>query len=95
MFLIKFQEYFEKSVRVPAVFLTSGCGRKGPMNSGLSVLPSFCPSVILSGSFPGIGSLVFPETQHDFRVPYGVVGDRSEFLEKKNFAPKMGKMGQN
>ena len=42
---------------------TPGCGRKGPMNQGLSarlsVFLSFCLSVLLSGSFLGIGSLLF------------------------------------
>ena len=34
-------------------------GQKYPMNQGLFILPSYCPSVLLSGSFLGIGSLFF------------------------------------
>ena len=64
------------------------------MNEGLSVLPSFCPSVLLSGSFLGIGSLVFSETQHGVRGPCVVVRDGARFSEKNLFAQKVGKMGQ-
>ena len=68
------------------------------MNPGLSVLPSFCPSVLPSGSFLGIGSLVFPETQHGVRGACGVASDRAGFLGEKNFCPKNGenvsKIGQ-
>ena len=53
-----------------------------------------CLSVLLSGSFFTIGSLVFSETQHSVRGPCVVVGDRAGFFEKIFFAPKMGKMGQ-
>ena len=42
------------------------------MNLGLSVLPS--------GSFLGIGSLVFSETEHGVRGPC-VVRDRARFFE--------------
>ena len=42
-----------------------------------SVHPSFRPTV-RSGSFLGIGSLVFSETQHGVRGPCGVVIDRAE-----------------
>ena len=74
-------------------FWTVGPGQKCPMNWGLSVLPSFPPSLLLSGSFLGIGSLVFSETQHDVRGPC-VVRDRVAFFEKNIFSQKMGKMGQ-
>ena len=56
-----------------------------------SALPSFRPSV---GSFLGIGSLVFSETQHSVRWPCLVVRDRAGFFLKNLFAQKMGKMGQ-
>ena len=49
--------------------------------------------MFLSGSFLGIGSLVFCETQHGFRGPCGVLRHKTGFLERKNFALKMGKMG--
>ena len=52
------------------------------------------PSVFPSGSFLGIGSLVFSETQHGVRGPCLVVRDRARFFRKNLFAPKMGKMGQ-
>ena len=58
-----------------------------------SVFPSFHHSVLLSGSFLGIGKLVFSETQHGVRGLCVVVRDRGRFF-KKFFVPKMGKMGQ-
>ena len=71
---------------------------KGPMNQGLStcpsVLPFFCPSVVLSKSILGISSLVFPETQHSVRGPCVVVRGRAGLFEGKCFVPKMGKVGQ-
>lgn len=54
-----------------------------------SVLPSFCQRSLLR-----IGPLVFPETQYGIRDPCIVVRDIAGFLEKKNFAPKMWKIGQ-
>ena len=54
-----------------------------------SVSPSFHPSVFLFGSFLGIGSLVFSETQHGFRGPCIVVRERAGL-----FVPKKGKIGQ-
>ena len=39
-----------------------------------------CPSVLLSESFPGIGSLVFSETQHGVRGPCVAVRDRARFF---------------
>ena len=51
-----------------------------------SVRPYFCPSVLPSGSFLGIGSLFFSETQHGIREPC-VVRDRDGFFEKKIFLP--------
>ena len=59
-----------------------------------SILPSFCPSVFLSRSFLGIGSLVFLETYHGVRGPCLVLRDRARIFLKNLFAPKMGKMGQ-
>ena len=55
------------------------------MKWGLSILPS--------GSFLGIGSLVFSESQHGVN-PCLVVRDRAGFFLKNLFAPKMRKMGQ-
>ena len=57
-----------------------------------SVRLSYRPSILPSGSFLGIGSLVFSET-HVVRGPCVVVRDRDEFFEKR-FAPKMGKIAQ-
>ena len=57
-----------------------------------SVLPPFCPSVLLSRSFLGIGSLFFSETQHDVRGPCLVVCDCWIFL-KKSFCSKNGENG--
>ena len=56
-------------------YWTPGCGQKGPMNLGLSIVPS--------GSFLRTGTLVFPETQHGLRGSCGVVCDRAGFLGKK------------
>ena len=56
----------------------------------LSVLPYFHLSVLPSGSFLGIGSLVFSETQHGVWGPCLVVRDRAGFFFKNLFAPKMG-----
>ena len=54
--------------------LTPGCSRTGPIyEQSLSVL--------LSGGFLGIGSLVFSGTQHGVRGPCGVVHDRAKFFE--------------
>ena len=63
------------------------CGQKGPMNQ-LSVLLSFCPSFLPSGSFLGIGSLIFSETQPGIRGTCAVHG-RARFFEKIIFATKM------
>ena len=52
------------------------------------------PSVLLSGHFLGIGSLVFSETQHGVRGPCVVVRERARMFEKHFFAQNMGKMGQ-
>ena len=59
------------------------------------ILSSFCPSVLLSASFLGIGSLVFSETQHGVRGPCLVVHDRSGFFSKKIFVPKLGEWAKN
>ena len=69
-----------------------GHGWKGPVNWGLSVLPSFCPFVPLSRSFLGIGSLVFSESQDGVRGPCVVVHD-SQIFCKKIFCPKNGVNG--
>ena len=45
------------------------------------------PFVLLSGSFLGIGSLVFSETQHGVRGPCAVRG-RARSFEKKSFCHK-------
>ena len=58
------------------------------MNYGLFGRPSVC----LSGSFLGIVSLVFSETQHGFRGPWDIVLDRAGFFEKK-LCPKNGENG--
>ena len=50
-------------------------------------------SVRPSGSFLGIGSLVFSETQHGVRGPCLVVRDRAGFFLKKSFCPKNGENG--
>ena len=54
----------------------------------------FFNSVLLSGSFLDIGSLVFSETQRGVRDPCVVVRGGARFFEKNLFAQKMGKMGQ-
>ena len=64
-----------------------------PCSKGSYELGSVHPSVLLSGSFFGIHSLVFSKTQHGVRGPC-VVHDRVRFFEKNLFAQKMGKMGQ-
>ena len=55
----------------------------------LSVFVSFHLSVCLSGSFLGIDSLVFSETQHSVRGLW-VVHDRAGFFLKEIFVPKVG-----
>ena len=60
-----------------------------------SVLQSFSPSILLSGSFLGIGSLVFSESLDGVRGPCGVVHDRARFLGINFFAPKRGKWAKN
>ena len=67
--------------------LTPGCSRTGPIyEQSLSVL--------LSGGFLGIGSLVFSGTQYGVRSPCGVVHDKAWFYENNILSPKMGKIGQ-
>ena len=58
-----------------------------------SIFPSFSLSTLLSGSFLGIGLLVFSETQHGVRGPCLVVRDRAGFFLKKSFCPKNGENG--
>ena len=78
-----------QSLLNPRLGSTSGLGRRGLMNLGLSIcLLFFRLSVFQSGSFLVIGSLVFSETQHGFRGPYGVVRDSQIFEE--NYLTKNG-----
>ena len=78
-----------QSLLNPRLGSTSGWGRRGLMNLGLSIcLLFFRLSVFQSGSFLVIGSLVFSETQHGFRGPYGVVRDSQIFEE--NYLTKNG-----
>ena len=58
----------------------------------IRVCPSFCPSVLPSESFLGIGSLVFSETQHGVRGQC-VVRDRAGFFF--NLSQKWGKWSKN
>ena len=52
----------------------------------LSILPSFCPSFLLSGSF--LGDSFFSETEHVVRGPCSFVPRGARFFEKKNFISK-------
>ena len=61
----------------------------------LSFFLSFRPSVLLSRSFLGIGSLVFSETQHDVKCPCSVVCDKVGFLGENNLPQKWGKWAKN
>ena len=54
-------------------YWTPGHGQKGPIYE--QVLP-----VLLSGSFLGIGCLVFSRTQNGLRGPCGIVLDRAGFF---------------
>ena len=65
------------------IYWTPGFDWKGPMNKGLSIYLF----VLLSGSFLGIGSLVFRGTQYVVRGPYDVVHD-SQIFWKKYFWPR-------
>ena len=63
-------------------------------------LESVCPSVLLSGSFLRIGSLVFSETQQGVRGLCVVVHDGAGFFFKNFFlsqnwenGPKIGFLG--
>ena len=51
------------------------------------------PSVLLSGSFLGIGSLIFFETLHGFKGLCAVVRDSRIFFFFNYFCPKSGKNG--
>ena len=55
---------------------------------------SFCLYVLPSGSFHGIGSWVFPETQHGVMGPFLLCVTGPDFFKKNLFVPKMGKVGQ-
>ena len=65
--------------------LLSSYDQKGSYELG-----SVSPSILLSKSFLGIGSLVFSKTQHSVRGPCVVVRGRAGFFEKKYFCPKNG-----
>ena len=52
-------------------------------------------SVFQSGSFLGIGSLVFSKTQHSVRGPCLVVRDRADFLKILFLPQKWGKWAKN
>ena len=54
----------------------------------IRVCPSLCPSILPSGRFLGIGSLVFSDTQHGVRGP--CCAWQSQIFWKKNFCPKNG-----
>ena len=77
----------QESTCARVYFWTPGRGRKGPMNQGLSVLPS--------ESFLRIGSLVFCETHHVFRGLCRVVGERFVFFEKIFLPQKWEKWAKN
>ena len=64
-------------------YWTPGCGWNYELGS-------VHPSVLPSGSFLRIGSLVFSETQHGVRGQCIVVCDRTRFFEKNIFAQKIG-----
>ena len=68
-------------------FWNPGCGRKGPTNYGLSVLPSFCPSVLPSRIFIGIWNSTWC-----WRSIWCCPWQTLFFREK--IAPKMGQTGQ-
>ena len=70
------------------IYWIPGSSHKGPIKSGLSILPSF----FLSGRFLWIASLTFSKFSHGARNPYKVVRDRAEFSRKLFFAPKIGKI---
>ena len=55
---------------------------------------SFCPFVLLSGSFLGIGSLIFSETLYGVRGPYGDLCDRAQCFWKNPLLAKITKNGQ-
>ena len=57
-----------------------------------------CLLVLPSGSFLGIGALLFSKFWHDVRNPWDVVHGQAGFFEymKENiFAPKWGKWAKN
>ena len=59
--------------------------------SFLSIFLSIFPSVLLSGRFRGIVSLVFSKFLHGTRNPYEIGMTEPDFSERF-FAPKIGKM---
>ena len=65
-------------------YRTTGRGQKGSMNKSYD-------SVLLSGRFLGIFSLVFFGTSHDVRGPCGVVHGRARFFENNIVPLKWGK----
>ena len=52
-------------------------------------------SILLFGSFLGIGSLFFSGTQHGVRGLCGVVHDRVRFFGNNIFSPKIGENRPN
>ena len=64
-----------------------------PGHAGRVLWNRVCPSVLLSKSFLGIWSLVFPNFWHGDRKPCEVVGDKARFFKKILIALKIGKKG--
>ena len=71
------------------IFIGPPAEQKGHIKWGLSILPSFRPSVL----FLGIGSFVFSETKHGGRGLCGIVCVIWNF-GKRNFCPKNGENGR-
>ena len=70
-------------------YWTPDCGRKGPMNYGLSVRPSVFLSFRLSvWKFPWDWLISFSKTQHGVKGPCVVVRDRADMFFKIFFCPK-------
>ena len=59
-----------------------------------SILPSFCPSILLSGSFLAIDSLVFSETQHGVEA-HVLLCMKVAFVEKNFMPQKQGKWAES
>ena len=82
--------------------LTPSHIQEGPMNLGLSTLPSFhssfhtlvCPSIHLLRGSLWIGLLVFSETQHGVWYPCEILYDWARFIRKNSLLAKMTKNDQ-